>query len=72
MASRPRDVQLISAALSPGQFMLDIGCGTGYTACLLAKERGANVVAADISSKVLDWAKKRIAREEIRCSGEGH
>lgn len=49
----------------PGQFVLDIGCGTGYTACLLAKECGANVVAADISPKVLDWAKKRIAREGV-------
>lgn len=49
----------------PGQFVLDIGCGTGYTACLLAKEYGANVVAADISPKVLEWARKRIAKEGV-------
>ena len=49
----------------PGQFVLDIGCGTGYTACLLAREYGANVVAADISPKVLEWAKKRIAKERV-------
>jgi len=24
--------------ITPGQYILDVGCGTGYTACLLAKE----------------------------------
>jgi len=49
----------------PGRFVLDIGCGTGYTACLLAKEYGANVMAADISPKVLEWARKRVAKEGV-------
>lgn len=50
----------------PGQYILDIGCGTGYTACLLAKNYQVDVVAADIRLKVLEEAKKRIAKEDVR------
>ena len=49
--------------ITSGQYVLDVGCGTGFTACLLAKEYHANVVAADINTTVLEWAKKRIAEE---------
>jgi len=51
--------------ITPGQCILDIGCGTGYTACLLAKDYEVDVVAADIRSKVLEEAKKRIAKENV-------
>jgi SAM-dependent methyltransferase len=44
---------------------LDVGCGTGYTACLLAKKYQVDVVAADITPTVLEEAKKRIAREKV-------
>ncbi|MBI4493989.1 MAG: class I SAM-dependent methyltransferase, partial [Chloroflexi bacterium] len=36
------------------------GCGTGYTACLLAREYDARVVAIDLRPKVLEWARRRI------------
>jgi len=51
--------------ITPEQHILDIGCGTGYTACLLAKNYQVDVVAADIRSKVLEEAKKRIAKEGV-------
>ncbi len=51
--------------INKGQRVLDIGCGTGYTACLLAKGYQANVVAVDISPKILDWAKRRIKKEGV-------
>lgn len=51
--------------IKPGQYVLDIGCGTGYTACLLAKEYQVEVVAADINPKVLEDARKRIAEEGV-------
>jgi len=51
--------------ISSGQYVLDIGCGTGYTACLLAKDHRVDVVAADIRSKVLGEAKKRLAKEGV-------
>jgi len=44
---------------------LDVGCGTGYTACLLAKKYQVDVVAADITPTVLEEARKRIAREKV-------
>jgi len=43
--------------------VLEIGCGTGRTACLLTKKHDCTVVAIDISEKMLDWSKER-AREE--------
>jgi ubiquinone/menaquinone biosynthesis C-methylase UbiE len=41
------------------QRVLDVGCGTGRYCELLAK-RGANVVGIDPSSKMLEYAKKKI------------
>ncbi|MBI2863173.1 MAG: methyltransferase domain-containing protein [Chloroflexi bacterium] len=49
----------------PGQNVLVIGCGTGHTACLLAKEYGARVVALDVSPQVLRWAGRRVAAEGV-------
>jgi len=51
--------------ITPGQNVLDVGCGTGYTACLLAKQYQVDVVAADITPTVLEEARKRIAREKV-------
>ncbi len=51
--------------IAPGQRVLDIGCGTGYTACFLAKTYQVDVTAADISPRVLTWAKKRIRAEGV-------
>ena len=47
------------------QVVLDIGCGTGYTACLLAKEYAAQVIAVDINPKVFRWAMRRILKEGV-------
>jgi SAM-dependent methyltransferase len=43
--------------------ILDAGCGTGHQACALAK-KGYRVVAADISSEMLD-----VARRHARTTG---
>lgn len=51
--------------ITPGQSVLDIGCGTGYTVCLLAGQYGAEVVAADISQPVLQRARGRIAEQGL-------
>ena len=51
--------------ITPGQYVLDVGCGTGYAACLLAKEYHVNVAAVDITPAVLEEARKRVARERV-------
>lgn len=43
-----------------GQRVLDIGCGTGYTACWLAKNFGARVIAMDLNLQGLAQARQRI------------
>lgn len=48
-----------------GSHVLDIGCGTGYTACLLAKRYGVQVVAADISVHVLERARERVRAQSV-------
>ena len=58
--------RLIQACgITSGMYVLDIGCGTGYTACLLARHYGAQVVASDINERVLDRAQERIKREAL-------
>ncbi|HXY86840.1 MAG TPA: methyltransferase domain-containing protein [Candidatus Acidoferrales bacterium] len=51
--------------ITSGQYVLDVGCGTGYAACLLAKEYQVDVAAIDITPAVLEEAKKRVAREGV-------
>lgn len=51
--------------IARGQQVLEIGCGTGYTACLLAREYGAQVTATDISRNVLMWAAQRVRKAHV-------
>jgi SAM-dependent methyltransferase len=48
-----------------GERVLDLGCGTGYTSCLIARQQGAKVVAADLRPGMLTWAGKRVRRGHI-------
>lgn len=43
--------------LSPGDYVLDIACGSGYGSLMLA-EHGCHVIAVDISEEALELAKK--------------
>jgi ubiquinone/menaquinone biosynthesis C-methylase UbiE len=49
----------IAARLGAGQRVLDLGCGTGALAALLARE-GAQVTAVDISPSMLAQAARRV------------
>lgn len=48
----------------PGMYVLDIGCGTGEDAIWLA-ERGARVVATDISHAMLEVARRKSERAGV-------
>jgi ubiquinone/menaquinone biosynthesis C-methylase UbiE len=51
--------------VAPGQLILDIGCGTGYTAAYLARHLDAEVICMDITSGLLAIARKRTGREGL-------
>lgn len=46
--------------IQPGQRVLDVGCGTGFTASMLAAERQVGVVALDVRPAMIRWAKRRL------------
>ncbi len=52
-------------SISPDDIVLDIGCGTGRTACHIAKTYGAHVFALDNSEKMLTKAKSRAVKEGV-------
>jgi SAM-dependent methyltransferase len=51
--------------IRPRQRILDVGCGTGFTACLLAQNFAAHITAIDIEPRILDLARRRIDEEEV-------
>jgi len=54
---------LNSLSIKKDSVVLDIGCGTGRTACYLAKKSGAYVFGLDNSEKMIAKAKRRAVKE---------
>jgi len=55
--------------LTPGEKLLDIGCGWGGLICHAAREFGAKALGVTLSKEQLKWAQKRIQDEGLqdRC-----
>jgi ubiquinone/menaquinone biosynthesis C-methylase UbiE len=51
--------------LEPRDRVLDIGCGSGFAPCLLAKDYQVHVVALDMNPRLLDEARERVAKEKL-------
>lgn len=51
--------------VTPDQSVLDIGCGTGYTPCVLAKVYRVAVSALDVNSKILGQTKSRVKEQGV-------
>ena len=65
---------LARCRLSAGQQILDVGCGTGFTACYLAKNYQVQVIALDINPRSITEARKRVSKQSANktstdCSG---
>ena len=62
------DLLLQRAALSPGERVLEVGCGTGAATVPLAQAVGeqGEVVGIDISTPMLSAARERIAQSGLR------
>lgn len=52
-------------ALTPGQRLLDVGCGWGSTAIHAAREHGVSVVGITLSQEQAAYARKRVADEGL-------
>ena len=48
-----RSIQISKARLSPGQIVLDIGCGTGGSAFFIARHYGCFVRGLDMSPTMI-------------------
>ncbi|MFX0066877.1 MAG: class I SAM-dependent methyltransferase, partial [Candidatus Hermodarchaeota archaeon] len=46
-------------------YVLDIGCGVGFTPCYLAKRVGCRVVGIDINAKMVEKANERAKRMRV-------
>ena len=51
--------------LASGSRVLNVGCGTGYTACEIAREYGSRVTGIDISETMISKAKQRARKESL-------
>jgi len=51
--------------IKKNDYVLDVGCGLGTTACSIAKEYGCKIVGIDISKKMVEWSKKRAKKEGL-------
>lgn len=51
--------------LGAGQYVLEVGCGLGRTACYLAEELGCRVVGVDLNGKMIERAKERAERRGL-------
>lgn len=45
--------------------VLDVGCGTGITACYLAAGLGCRVIGVDISDRMIAWSQRRARRMRL-------
>ncbi|HYM40335.1 MAG TPA: class I SAM-dependent methyltransferase [Thermoplasmata archaeon] len=61
-----RDVSnaILERVFTPGQHVLEIGCGTGWETLPLAR-RGVHVLATDVSSEMLERLRRKVAAEGL-------
>lgn len=53
--------------LRPGMRVLDVGCGLGGSAFLMAREHGVQVDGIDVSANMLDAARRRLQDEGLQA-----
>lgn len=51
--------------VKPEDYVLDAGCGSGLTACYLAKIAGCRIIGVDINSQMIEKARLRAEKEGV-------
>ena len=51
--------------VTPEEYVLDAGCGTGLTACYLAKTVGCRIMGVDINAQMISKARLRAEKEGV-------
>lgn len=66
-----RDRLLAELDIKPGSRILEIGCGSGHTACYIAQRFQCQVTAVDLSEGMIRAARQRVAdaglEAQVRC-----
>jgi len=52
-------------SLQPGKVVLEVGCGIGVTPCILAKQYACQVMAVDISEKMVARTAVRVRKQKL-------
>ncbi len=63
---RSTDELLAMCQIDNSKRVLVVGCGTGYTTCRIAKERGSEVLGIDIAKLMVSRAKERVEKEVLK------
>ena len=62
----PATIQNLNAVeVKPEDYVLDAGCGSGLTACYLAKTVGCKIIGIDINSDMIEKARVRAEKEGV-------
>lgn len=66
-----RDRLVAKLDIKPGSRILEIGCGSGHTACYIAQRFHCQVTAVDLSESMIRAARRRVAEAgleaQVRC-----
>jgi ubiquinone/menaquinone biosynthesis C-methylase UbiE len=52
--------------IGPESYVLVVGCGVGATPCHLAQKHGCQVMGIDLSTKMVEWANKRVRGSKLQ------
>lgn len=63
--SKATEKLLDTLNISENSILLDVGCGSGFTACLIAKRHNIHVTGIDFSENMITEAIKRAKRESL-------
>ena len=59
------DTLLQLCHINKDSYILDVGCGVGVTPCYISRKYGCRVMGVDISERMVERSRERVAREKL-------